>query len=73
MTENAKEIVTARGRPSGMTTTITVTAVIRVYKKSLTVFPSHGFGSAARVLSKIVLPNPRTIDKQKTLKPRPAS
>ena len=29
ITENAKDIVTARGRPSGTAITITVTAVIR--------------------------------------------
>jgi hypothetical protein len=34
MTENEKEIMTARGRPSGMAITTTVTAVIRPFKKS---------------------------------------
>jgi hypothetical protein len=51
MTEKAKEIVTARGRPSGIAITMTVTAVITANVKSVKVAPSQGLAKGARVLS----------------------
>lgn len=51
MTENAKEIVTASGRPSGIAITITVTAVIKAQRKSLIVLSSQALDGLARVLS----------------------
>ena len=41
ITENAKDIVTARGSPSGIAITMTVTAVIIAYRKSVKVDPSQ--------------------------------
>jgi len=69
MTEKAKEIVTARGRPSGIAITMTVTAVITAKVKSVKVAPSQGFLKVARVLSKITLPSPRMRAKMKNLNP----
>jgi hypothetical protein len=73
MTEKAKEIVTARGRPSGIAITMTVTAVITAKLKSVKVAPSHGLALGARVLSKTHLPTPRRRAKRKNLKPILAS
>ena len=67
ITENAKEIVTARGRPSGIAITITVTAVIIAYRKSVKVDPSQCLFPT--VLTQIVLPQPRTNAKRKKQKP----
>ena len=58
MTEKAKDIVTARGRPSGIAITMTVTAVMTAYRKSVRAVPSHNFYPT--VLSKTALPHPRT-------------
>jgi hypothetical protein len=58
ITENAKEIVTARGRPSGIAITITVTAVMIAERKSYRDDPSHNL--LPTVLSKTTLPQPRT-------------
>jgi hypothetical protein len=63
MTEKAKEIVTARGRPSGIAITITVTAVITAYRKSVKVYPSQPLFPT--VLTQIVRPQPSTNDKRK--------
>jgi hypothetical protein len=53
MTENAKDIVTARGRPSGIAITITVTAVRTALTMSerVAVTGDQGLGKGAKVLS----------------------
>jgi hypothetical protein len=63
MTEKAKDIVTARGRPSGIAITMTVTAVITAKRKSYTADASQLFVST--VLTQIVRPQPRTKHKRK--------
>jgi hypothetical protein len=68
MTEKANEMVTASGRPSGIAMTITVTAVIRAYKKSVTVSPSHCL-VLKRTLSATHLEKPNSREIKKNLNP----
>jgi hypothetical protein len=60
MTENAKEMVTARGRPSGTAITITFTDVINASKKMARAYlKSQGFAtSGQKMLVRMIFPHP---------------
>ena len=72
MTEKANDMVTASGRPSGIAMTMTVTAVIIAYKKSVTASRSH-YLVLKRTLSAMHLEIPNRRARQKNLNPNFAS